>query len=75
MVDFEFKNEYDINDLVEITKILRSENGCSWDKEQTHDSIRNDFLEEAYEVAQKLFADKVDNKWFIGVTYPNRAEL
>ncbi len=56
MVDFEFKNEYDINDLVEITKILRSENGCSWDKEQTHDSIRNDFLEEAYEVA-----DAIDN--------------
>jgi tetrapyrrole methylase family protein/MazG family protein len=51
---FEFKSHYDINDLVEIVKILRSENGCPWDKVQTHSSIRADFIEEVYEVVEAI---------------------
>ena len=47
---FEIKERYDINDLREIMKELRSEHGCPWDKVQTHESIRMDVLEEAYEV-------------------------
>lgn len=53
------KDFYDINDLLEIVAILRSENGCPWDREQTHKSIRNDLLEEAYEVADAI--DRDDN--------------
>ncbi|MGN1133873.1 MAG: nucleoside triphosphate pyrophosphohydrolase [Oscillospiraceae bacterium] len=51
------KNSYDIYDLIKIVKILRSENGCPWDKVQTHKSIRNDFLEEVYEVIEGIDMD------------------
>ncbi len=40
--------------LVEIMAILRSENGCPWDREQTHKSLRQHLLEEAYEVIETL---------------------
>lgn len=40
----------DIYDLIDIVEILRSENGCPWDKEQTHESIKKDIVEESYEV-------------------------
>lgn len=48
------KDFYGINDLLEIMKILRSENGCAWDKEQNHDSISMNVLEEAYEVMEAI---------------------
>ncbi len=54
MLNFEFKEKYDINDLLAIIKILRSENGCPWDKVQTHESIRTDLIEEAYEVCEGI---------------------
>lgn len=57
MVDFKFKDKYNIDDLIEIVKLLRSENGCPWDKEQTHKSIRMDFLEEVYEVIEAIDFD------------------
>ncbi len=56
-MDFEFKDKYDISDLLEIVKILRSENGCPWDKVQTHESIRTDLIEEAYEVCEGIDAN------------------
>lgn len=54
MVEFEQKPQYDIADLREIVRLLRSPGGCPWDKEQTHASIRNDFLEEAYEAVEAI---------------------
>ncbi len=51
---FVFKQNYDFNDLVEITHILRSPGGCPWDREQTHESIRRDFIEETYEVIEAI---------------------
>lgn len=55
MVDnFIFKEKYDINDLLEVIRILRQPYGCPWDKEQTHKSIRKDFLEETYEVIEAI---------------------
>ncbi len=53
-VDFEKKEHYHIQDLLEIVKVLRSENGCPWDKEQTHESIRQNFIEEVYEVCEAI---------------------
>lgn len=53
-MDFKFKEKYDINDMLEIMRLLRSENGCPWDKEQTHKSIRKDFIEETYEVVEAI---------------------
>lgn len=54
MIDFEYKESYNIEDLIKITKLLRSENGCPWDKVQTHESIRRDFIEETYEVVEAI---------------------
>ena len=55
MVDgFNFKDEYNFDDLVEIVRILRAPGGCPWDAEQTHESIRCDFLEETYEVLEAI---------------------
>ena len=52
--DFQFKQKYSVEDLVEIMRILRSENGCPWDREQTHESIRKNFIEETYEVIEAI---------------------
>lgn len=52
--DITKKSRYDMNDLLEIMKILRSPDGCPWDREQTHRSIRRDLLEETYEVADAI---------------------
>ncbi len=60
MSEFKFKENYNIDDLVEIVKILRSENGCPWDKEQDHHSIRKDFLEETYEVLEAIDTDNTE---------------
>lgn len=54
MLDFELKNRYNIGDLLKIIRVLRSENGCPWDKVQTHESIRTDLIEEAYEVCEGI---------------------
>ena len=41
---------YTLEDFVDIVSTLRSENGCPWDREQTHASLKQCMLEEAYEV-------------------------
>ncbi|MCL5951883.1 MAG: MazG family protein [Chloroflexi bacterium] len=43
-----------LNGLAEIVAHLRSPEGCPWDREQTHESLRAGFLEEAYEVLETL---------------------
>lgn len=54
MVDFFYKERYGFNDLVDIMRILRSDEGCPWDREQTHESVRQNLLEEAYEAAEAI---------------------
>ena len=54
MIDFEYKNSYNVDDLRRIVKALRGEGGCPWDREQTHESIRREMLEEAYEVVEAI---------------------
>lgn len=54
MIDFKQKENYDIYDLIKIMELLRSENGCPWDREQNHESIRSNVIEEAYEVADAI---------------------
>ena len=51
------KEKYLFDDLVTIVELLRSEGGCPWDIEQTHKSIRNDFIEETYEVIEAIDTD------------------
>lgn len=48
------KDRFTADDLRKIMEILRSENGCPWDKVQTHKTIRQDLLEEAYETAEAI---------------------
>lgn len=52
--DFEFKNNYDINDLLAVMKQLREPGGCPWDAEQTHESIKKNLIEETYEVVEAI---------------------
>ena len=54
MIDFKQKENYDIYDLIRIMECLRSEDGCPWDREQSHESIRSNVIEEAYEVADAI---------------------
>ncbi len=56
-LDFVFKDTYGIDDLLAIMAVLRSENGCPWDKVQTHKSIRRDFIEECYEAVEAIDTD------------------
>ena len=43
------KEKYDFNDLIDVVKELRGENGCEWDKAQTHESLLKYLIEESYE--------------------------
>ena len=54
MINWADKPAYNCQDLREIVRILRHPGGCSWDMEQTHQSSRRNFLEEAYEVAEAI---------------------
>lgn len=48
------KERYDISDLLDIMRILRSEGGCPWDAEQTHVTLRKNLVEECYEVCEAI---------------------
>lgn len=52
--NFDFKEKYNVYDLVKIIDILRGDGGCPWDMVQTHESIRKDFIEETYEVIEAI---------------------
>ena len=54
MVEYQQKNRYNIDDLLDIMRLLRSEGGCPWDREQTHESIKSDFIEETCEVIEAI---------------------
>jgi len=41
-------------DLVDVMKLLRGEDGCPWDREQTHESLKKHLIEEAYEVIEAI---------------------
>ena len=56
-VSFDEKDRYTLEDLLAIMRILRSPDGCPWDREQTHESIRTDFLEETHEVLEAINSD------------------
>lgn len=45
---------HDFSDLMLILKKLRAKDGCEWDRAQTHDSIRVNLIEEAYELLEGI---------------------
>ena len=48
---------FDFSDLEQIMHRLRADDGCEWDRAQTHESIRINLIEEAYELV-----DAIDQK-------------
>lgn len=48
------EEKFTTEQLNQILKILRSPEGCPWDREQTHKTIRNDMIEETYEAADAI---------------------
>ena len=53
-MNFTFKDAYNFEDLLNIMEILRSEQGCKWDRQQDHASIRRNFIEEVYEACEAI---------------------
>lgn len=51
------KKEYSFDKLLQIMSTLRSENGCPWDREQNHETLKKYLIEETYEVL-----DAIDSK-------------
>ena len=48
------EKKYTFDELVQIIAKLRSKDGCPWDREQTHKSLKNCMIEEAYEVVEAI---------------------
>ncbi|WP_294401293.1 nucleoside triphosphate pyrophosphohydrolase [uncultured Clostridium sp.] len=59
----DLNNKKDFNDLLEIVEILRGEDGCPWDREQTHESLKKALVEESYEVIDAI--DREDDNGLI----------
>lgn len=53
--------KYTLDDLVAIIKRLRGEGGCPWDRVQTHESLREAMLEEAYEAVDAIERKDLEN--------------
>lgn len=47
-------SKYTFDELVDIIAKLRAPDGCPWDREQTHESIRRNVIEEAYELVEAI---------------------
>lgn len=56
-MDFTQKEKYGFEDLLRIMEILRAPDGCMWDREQDHHSIRRNFIEETYEAVEAIDND------------------
>ena len=59
--DYSKRKVFDFKDVMDVMHILRSPNGCPWDREQTHESIRKNVIEESYELAQAIEDNDIDN--------------
>lgn len=53
-LEFGKMEHFSFEELRELVALLRSPEGCSWDRAQTHESLRNNFVEEAYEVCEGI---------------------
>lgn len=54
MLDFTLKERYNLSDMIALIAFLRSDRGCPWDRTQTHESIRRNMVEEAYEAVEAI---------------------
>lgn len=56
----EHKRKYTFSDLITIMDKLRARDGCPWDKEQTHASLKRYLVEESYEVIEAIDDEDID---------------
>lgn len=49
-----YRENYTLDDLMRLVAVLRAPDGCPWDREQTHLSIRANFIEETYEALEAI---------------------
>jgi len=61
MKKFVIKDRYDMEDYRALMHFLRGPEGCPWDRVQTHESIRRNVLEEAYETAHAIDTGDTEN--------------
>lgn len=54
------EKRHDMESLMTLVEILRSEEGCPWDREQDHHSIRTEFIEETYEAVEAIDREDAD---------------
>lgn len=59
-MDFPMKEKYVFDDLVKIVELLRAPDGCPWDKVQTHQTVRQNFIEETYEVIEAIDTNDIE---------------
>lgn len=59
-IEYTRKEQYNIDDLLEIMRLLRTPEGCPWDRAQTHKSVRGDFLEETHEAIEAIDRDDME---------------
>jgi len=52
--NFENRTRHGFDDVMRIVRRLRAPNGCPWDREQTHESLKNALLEESYELIDAI---------------------
>lgn len=53
--------KYDVTPLTDVISVLLGENGCPWDKEQTHVSLRKNLLEECHEVIEAIDSNDMEH--------------
>jgi tetrapyrrole methylase family protein/MazG family protein len=56
-VPFEQRTRYGFEDVMQVVRRLRAPGGCPWDREQTHESLKNALLEECYELIDAIDED------------------
>lgn len=54
------KEKRGFDDLVKIIEVLRAPNGCPWDKEQSHESLKRELVEECYEALDAIDEKNLD---------------
>ena len=62
-VDYLKRSRFDMDDLMEVVRRLRAPDGCPWDREQTHETLLTDLLEESYEFIQAVRDEDIDHMY------------
>lgn len=57
----EIKDRYSFQELIDITAKLRSEDGCPWDRKQTHQTLISCLMEESMEVKEAIEKEDMEN--------------